>query len=143
MTDFANYPNSGGGSPGGSLGGYDRGSRGNRGGANRGQRGDWGNFGDDGFRPNRNQGGGLPSSELRQPPNNQEAELALLGAMLFSTQAIADALEAGIKDWHFYSPAHAAIYLAITELDMAGQPGGYRHGVEQAALFGRLQVGRR
>ena len=120
MTDFANYPSSGGGSAGGSLGGYDRGSRN---GSNRRQQGDWNNFGNDGFRPNRNQGGGnQPSSELRQPPNNQEAELALLGAMLFSTQAIADALEAGIKDWHFYSPAHGAIYQAITELDMAGQP---------------------
>lgn len=62
------------------------------------------------------------SSEFRQPPNNLEAELALLGAMMFSPQAIADASEAGIRDWHFYSPAHMSIFVAITELDMAGQP---------------------
>ncbi len=90
-----------------------------RGGPNRGQTG--GLLADNQFPSARNQSGNLPS-DIRQPPNNLEAELALLAAMLFSSHAIADALEAGIKDWHFYSPAHASVYHAIIDLDMAGLP---------------------
>ena len=60
-------------------------------------------------------------SPHRVPPHNLEAEESLLGAMLLSRDAIADAFEVvGIDD--FYRPAHAHIFEAITSLYSAGEP---------------------
>ena len=64
------------------------------------------------------------SFENRQPPNNLEAERALLGAMFLTSQAISDSLEEGLQRWHFYSPAHVRIFDAVSDLYQAGQPVG-------------------
>ena len=57
----------------------------------------------------------------RVPPHNLEAEESLLGAMLLSRDAIADAVEV-VHTEHFYRPAHAHVYDAISALYAAGDP---------------------
>ena len=57
----------------------------------------------------------------RVPPHNIPAEESLLGAMLLSKEAIADAIEIVDSD-DFYKPAHQKIFNAITALFAAGEP---------------------
>lgn len=57
----------------------------------------------------------------RIPPQNLEAEQALLGAMMLSPDALAIAVERVSVD-DFYRPAHAHIFEAITALYAAGEP---------------------
>ncbi|MDA8183024.1 MAG: replicative DNA helicase [Actinomycetota bacterium] len=57
----------------------------------------------------------------RVPPHNIEAEESLLGAMLLSRDAIADALERTSAE-DFYKPAHGQIFRAITSLYARGEP---------------------
>ncbi len=57
----------------------------------------------------------------RVPPHNLEAEESLLGAMLLSRDAIADAVEHAHTE-HFYRPAHAHVFDAISALYAAGDP---------------------
>ena len=57
----------------------------------------------------------------RVPPHNIEAEASLLGAMLLSKDAIADALEVTSSE-HFYKPSHAHVFDAICGLYAAGEP---------------------
>jgi len=57
----------------------------------------------------------------RSLPNDLEAEEALLGAMLLSKEAIAEALEI-TRASDFYKPAHAEIFQAIIELYQRGEP---------------------
>ena len=59
--------------------------------------------------------------DLRVPPHNLEAEQSLLGAMLLSRDAIADAVEVVTTD-HFYRPAHAHIFDAVCALYASGDP---------------------
>ncbi len=65
-------------------------------------------------------GFGQTSVYGRIPPNNIEAEEALLGAMLISKEAIADAIET-VKESDFYKPSHAIIFAAILRLYSVGQ----------------------
>lgn len=62
---------------------------------------------------------GQPAS--RTPPHSLDAEEALLGACLLSTQAIDDALDAGLEAQHFYAPRHATIFDAVTTLYAEGK----------------------
>ncbi len=63
----------------------------------------------------------LQSVGGRVPPHDLDAEESLLGAMLLSRDAIADAVECcGAED--FYKPAHAHIYSAICALYTRGEP---------------------
>ena len=57
----------------------------------------------------------------RVPPHNLEAEESLLGAMLLSRDAIADAVETARVE-HFYRPAHAHVFDAISTLYASGDP---------------------
>ena len=57
----------------------------------------------------------------RVPPHNLEAEESLLGAMLLSRDAIADAVE-HTETAHFYRPAHAHVFDAISTLYAVGDP---------------------
>ncbi len=59
--------------------------------------------------------------EPRVPPHNIEAEASLLGAMLLSRDAIADALEV-VRAEHFYKPSHAHVFDAVCGLYSAGEP---------------------
>lgn len=62
-----------------------------------------------------------PSEFTRQPPQAIEAEQAVLGAMLQSTDAITDVVEA-LRPEDFYRPAHKIVYDAVLELFNAGEP---------------------
>ena len=57
----------------------------------------------------------------RVPPHNIAAEESLLGAMLLSKDAIADAIEI-VETADFYKPAHQHVYEAITSLYSVGEP---------------------
>lgn len=61
-----------------------------------------------------------PSFE-RVPPHNLEAEESLLGAMLLSPDAIAEAQEI-VESGDFYREANRKIYEAIQELYIGGEP---------------------
>ncbi|MDH4171769.1 MAG: replicative DNA helicase, partial [Acidimicrobiia bacterium] len=61
------------------------------------------------------------SGTHRVPPHNLEAEESLLGAMLLSRDAIADAFEV-VEAVDFYRPLHAHIFEAVTSLYSAGEP---------------------
>lgn len=57
----------------------------------------------------------------RQPPQDVDAEVSVLGAMLLSKDAIADVVqELHVTD--FYRPAHQTIYEAILSLYVNGDP---------------------
>jgi len=61
------------------------------------------------------------SSGARVPPHNLDAEASLLGAMLLSRDAIADALEV-VNAEHFYKPSHGHVFEAICGLYASGEP---------------------
>jgi replicative DNA helicase len=70
----------------------------------------------------RTSGGGSRGAGVgRVPPHNLDAEASLLGAMLLSRDAIADALEI-VKADHFYKPSHAHVFDAICTLYSSGEP---------------------
>ena len=78
----------------------------------------WQNFSDSSSRSgSRN----IKNLTSRIPPHNIEAEASLLGAMLLSKDAIADALETTSTE-HFYKPSHAHVFEAICGLYAAGEP---------------------
>ncbi len=56
----------------------------------------------------------------RTPPQNLDAEMAVLGAMLASRRALTEVSEI-LLPTDFYKPAHEMIYAAILELNTAGQ----------------------
>jgi replicative DNA helicase len=64
------------------------------------------------------------SNELmfdRVPPQNIEAEQAVLGAILLQTEALITSMER-LRDEDFYNPAHQLIFEAMVELGEASQP---------------------
>ena len=79
---------------------------------------DWPDPSDPGFRTGPRGRKGL---EPRVPPHNIEAEASLLGAMLLTRDAIADALEV-VRAEHFYKPSHAHVFDAVCGLYAAGEP---------------------
>ena len=56
----------------------------------------------------------------RANPHDTDAEEAVLGAILISTQARDDTFATGLAPHHFYAPHHGAIYDAIAKVDNAG-----------------------
>ena len=59
----------------------------------------------------------------RRPPQNQEAEVATLGAILLSDVVLgAIVSDAGLRPEHFYRPRHGAIYSAMLSLADRGEP---------------------
>ena len=61
-----------------------------------------------------------PTAEYRTPPNNEEAEQALLGAILVNNKAYEKVGEF-LRPEHFYDPAHQRIFAAITKMIDRGQ----------------------
>jgi len=57
----------------------------------------------------------------RIPPQNKEAEQAVLGAMLQNEDACLSALE-DLRDINFYFPAHRIIFSAVEELEASSTP---------------------
>src|SRR4051794_126186 len=63
-----------------------------------------------------------PSEDYgRQPPQDNAAEMSVLGGMLLSKDAIADVLER-LRPGDFYRPAHQNVYDAILDLYGRGEP---------------------
>ncbi len=71
--------------------------------------------------PNDGRSSAVPRRLGRVPPHDLDAEEALLGAMLLSRDAIADAVNL-IRPEHFYRPAHAHVYEAVCSLYAKGEP---------------------
>jgi replicative DNA helicase len=63
--------------------------------------------------------GDAPAFE-RVPPHNIEAEESVLGSMLMSKDAIAEALEL-LREEDFYRPAHRTVFRTVLELYAKGQ----------------------
>ena len=57
----------------------------------------------------------------RVPPNSQEAEMAVLGAMLLSPTEAGSEIRDRLSDNHFYYSAHQAIFREISALQDALQ----------------------
>ena len=57
----------------------------------------------------------------RTPPQNLDAEMSVLGAMLLSKDAMADAVEV-VRGNDFYKPAHEIIFDAAVQLYNSGNP---------------------
>lgn len=68
----------------------------------------------------------------RIPPQNIEAEQALLGAMLLSTEVVEGALSSAKRE-DFYRPAHGKIFSAMNDLYMRSVP------VDHLSLADRLE----
>ncbi|MFO0663120.1 MAG: replicative DNA helicase [Polyangiaceae bacterium] len=62
-----------------------------------------------------------PAIEGRVPPNDLDAEAAVLSAVMLDTSAMDKILEF-LKPEHFYSEAHRRIFEACLELKSSGQP---------------------
>ena len=74
---------------------------------------------------------------VRVPPHNLAAEESLLGAMLLSKDAIADAIEVVTAD-DFYKPGHQHTFDAITSLYSAGEPADTVTVAEELSRAGLL-----
>ncbi len=55
------------------------------------------------------------------PPQNIEAEEAILGAMMMSSRAVESAFDVGLKTTDFYKPQHQEIFDVIVDLSNKGQ----------------------
>ena len=58
----------------------------------------------------------------RVPPNDTQAEQAVLGCMLVDKEAILTVIDVGIKPEDFYRPEHAEIYSAMLDLNEKNSP---------------------
>ena len=63
-----------------------------------------------------------PARTERVPPHSEEAEQAVLGAMMLSGEAIAQVADIGLKADDFYRSGHRAVYEALNDLYARGQP---------------------
>ena len=64
--------------------------------------------------------GPIPGPD-RVPPHNLDAERSLLGALLVSRDAVAE-VTPYLEPKHFYRGVHAAVYTAMIELALVGEP---------------------
>jgi replicative DNA helicase len=71
--------------------------------------------------PDLNSSESTAQKAVRIPPQDLAAERSLLGAMLLTRDAIADAMEVCTAE-QFYRPAHGHIFEAISSLYGAGEP---------------------
>lgn len=58
---------------------------------------------------------------MRTPPHNEEAEMAVLGAVMLSAKA-AERLATKVEPKHFYLPVHQAIWEAVVGLVRSAKP---------------------
>ena len=71
----------------------------------------------------------------RIPPNNLEAEMALLGSVLVDREMMATVSEI-VRPEDFYASLHEAIYLALVALHDAAMMGRIAEGFDQTFTFG-------
>ena len=83
---------------------------------------------------------GIGSKRLdRIPPQNNEAEQALLGAMLLSTGVVEGAL-AKVKAEDFYRPSHQKIYSAMNDLNSRSIPVDHLSVADKLEALGELEA---
>lgn len=73
----------------------------------------------------------------RTPPQDVEAEMCVLGAMLLSKDAVADVVEI-LHEADFYKPAHQTVFAAIVDLFSRGEPADSITVADQLAKSGEL-----
>ena len=83
-------------------------------------------------------GGGGESAPGLVPPQDRHAEQSVIGGMLISKDAIADAAEA-VNGRDFYFPAHEMIYEAVIDLYGRGEPADAITVADELAKRGELQ----
>jgi len=76
---------------------------------------------DAGFIPQQDHEGGWDDRQ-QQAAERDEAEMAVLGGMLLSKDAISDVIASDMKGRDFYRPAHETIYKTILDLYAKGEP---------------------
>ena len=64
----------------------------------------------------------MPDTNPREPPHSEEAETAVLGAILLDNKLLPQALEVVRDPAAFYSSSHRIVYTHMLKLDAAGQP---------------------
>lgn len=75
----------------------------------------------------------------RIPPHDEEAEIAVLGAMMLSKESVTTAMELLTPD-HFYREAHGLIFQAITDLFSTNQPADLITVTEQMKKNNTLEL---
>ena len=75
----------------------------------------------------------------RVPPHNEEAEQAVLGAMMLSGEAIAQVADLGLRADDFYRSGHRSVYQALTDLYARGQPVDVVTAKEELVRRGSLE----
>ena len=83
-------------------------------------------------------GGGGETAPGLVPPQDRHAEQSVIGGMLISKDAIADAAEA-VNGRDFYFPAHEMIYEAVIDLYGRGEPADAITVADELAKRGELQ----
>jgi replicative DNA helicase len=81
----------------------------------------------------------LRPGRQRVPPHNEEAEQAVLGAMMLSGEAIAQVADLGLRDDDFYRSGHRLIFEALTALYGRGEPVDSVTAVEELRRRGTLE----
>ena len=74
----------------------------------------------------------------RLPPQDLEAEMATLGGMLLSKEAITDVIEV-LRGTEFYKPAHESIFDAIVEVYNRSEPADPLIVADELAKRGELE----
>ena len=67
----------------------------------------------------------MPNTDTREPPHSEEAETAVLGAILLDNELLPQAREAVRDPAAFYSHRHRLVYAHMLKLAEAGQPPDY------------------
>ena len=80
----------------------------------------------------------LPRGDHRTPPQNIEAEESVLGAMMLSPEAIADAIEI-LKPDDFYRSAHSRIFETLRSVYARGEPVDVVTAVEALKRQGEIE----
>jgi len=78
------------------------------------------------------QGDDMATTEPRLPPQNQEAEMAVLGGILLDNEALHKAIEV-LRPADFYRESHQHIFACLLELSERGEP------ADLVTLTSRLQ----
>ena len=64
----------------------------------------------------------MPDTDPREPPHSEEAETAVLGAILLDNKLLPQARKVVRDPAAFYSSSHRIVYTHMLKLDAAGQP---------------------
>lgn len=80
-----------------------------------------------------------PGRAERVPPHSNEAEQAVLGAMLVDSEAVGMALEVLRESRRFYSPAHRRIFAVIAELFEKSKPADITTVADELERQGHLE----